>query len=83
MATAIQIGANEQSDGKARAVLDSQPFFSISDLAARWRCSRGTVYNVLRGQPVLDFAATGKKGHKVVPLEIVLKIECARMKVWR
>jgi hypothetical protein len=32
---------------------------------------------------VLDFAATGKKGHKVVPLEVVLKIERARMKVWR
>lgn len=83
MATTIQVEARDRANEKTRATLDARPFFSIADLAARWRCSRGTVYNVLRGQPVLDFAATGKKGHKLVPLEVVLKIESARMKVWR
>jgi hypothetical protein len=31
------------------------------DLAERWRCSRGTVYNVIRGEKVLDFATPGHK----------------------
>ena len=83
MATAVQIEMRGGSEGKNPTLLESRPFFSISDLAERWRCSRGSVYNILRGHPVLDFAATGKKGHKLVPLEIVLKIEAAHMKVWR
>lgn len=83
MSTAIRIERRGGGNEETRAALEVRPFFSISDLAMRWRCSRGTVYNVLRGQPVLDFAPTGKKGHKLVALEIVLKIEAARMKVWR
>jgi biotin operon repressor len=45
-----------------------QEYFSIAELAQRWRCSRGTVYNRLRalGAEVLDFASRGKKGKKVV-----------------
>jgi hypothetical protein len=44
-------------------------FFSISELATRWRCSRATVYNRLRavGAKVLDFAPSGKKGKKGDP----------------
>lgn len=49
-------------------------YLSIGELAARWRCSRGTVYNRLRavGAKVLDFAPCNKKGKKVVPQRIVL-----------
>lgn len=61
----------------------TQPFFSIRDLAERWRCSRGSVYSRIRGELVLDFAAKGKKGHKLVPLDVVLKIERACMRVLR
>jgi hypothetical protein len=32
------------------------PFFTIGELSARWRCSRGSVYNWLRGSKVVDFA---------------------------
>ena len=80
MATAIQFPTSPtlEVEGCAR-----QPFFSISDLADRWRCSRGSVYNRLRGETVLDFAAKGRKGHKVVPLETVLKIERAHLRVLR
>jgi hypothetical protein len=59
------------------------PFFSIPDLAARWCCSRGTVYNVIRGEKVLDFAAAGHKGKKLVPAEVVRRIEQTKMRVWR
>lgn len=59
-----------------------QDFFSILELAKRWRCSRGTVYNRLRagGAKVLDFAAAGKRGRKVVATGIVLEIEARNTK---
>lgn len=58
------------------------PFYSISDLAKRWRCSRATIYNRLRaeGARVLDFAPRGKKGKKVVSAVIVCQIENRRTK---
>lgn len=49
----------------------------------RWRCSRGTVYNLIRGEKVLDFAAPGHRGKKLVPAAVVAKIEEASMKVFR
>lgn len=60
----------------------NQEFLSISELAARWRCSRGTVYNRLRltGAEVLDFAPRGKRGKKVVPMKTILEIEAGKMK---
>jgi hypothetical protein len=60
-----------------------RPFYSIPELAERWRCSRASVYNRIRGERVVDFAAKGKKGHKLVPLEAVLKIESAHLRVLR
>jgi hypothetical protein len=58
-------------------------YFSIGDLAVRWRCSRGTVYNMIRGERVLDFAAPGRRGKKLVPATVVVRIEERRMKVFR
>ena len=57
-------------------------YFSIPDLAKRWRCSRGTVYNRLRahGAKVLDFAPNGKKGKKVVAASTVLQLEVRQTK---
>lgn len=68
-------------ESKATALMVQQ-FFSISELAQRWRCSRGTVYNRLRyaGTKVLDFAAPGKRGRKVVSSDAVLQIEAKNMK---
>jgi hypothetical protein len=59
------------------------PYYSISDLAERWRCSRGTVYNVIRGERVLDFATAGHRGKKLVPAEVVRRIEKRKMQVFR
>jgi hypothetical protein len=58
-------------------------FYSIPELAVRWRCSRGTVYNRLRfaGAKVLDFASAGKKGKKLVPALTVFQIESKHLKV--
>jgi hypothetical protein len=78
MANEGQSARDEQTQ-----VRSEMPFFSISDLADRWRCSRGSVYNRLRGETVLDFAESGRKGHKLIPLAVVLKIETAHLKVLR
>ena len=58
------------------------PYFSIPDLAARWRVSRSAVYGYLRSYQVLDFApAPGRKGHKLVAAETVRRIERERMRI--
>jgi hypothetical protein len=59
-----------------------QPFYTIQELAVRWRCSRGTVYNRLRfaGAKVLDFASAGKKGKKLVPALTIFQIESKHLK---
>jgi len=59
-----------------------EEFLSIGELAKRWRCSRGSVYNWLRaaGAMVVDFAARGRRGRKAVPLAVVLQIEAKKMK---
>jgi hypothetical protein len=61
----------------------AQDFFSIPELALRWRCSRGTVYNLIRGEKVLDFASPGHRGKKLVPATVVARIEEANLKVFR
>ena len=59
-----------------------QPFYSIPELADRWRCSRGTVYNRLRfaGAKVLDLGSAGKKGKKLVPASTIFQIESKHLK---
>jgi hypothetical protein len=80
MATVLQTEAKESAQGETGRML---PYYSISDLAERWRCSRGTVYNVLRGERVLNFAAAGHRGKKLVSAEIVRRIEQRRTQVFR
>lgn len=82
MASAAQIGIVEATQAE-RTVSLPQPFYSIPELAERWRCSRASVYNQIRGEKVLDFAANGHKGHKLVPFDVVQKIERAHLKVLR
>jgi len=54
-----------------------QEYFSIGELARRWRCSRGTVYNRLRlaGVKVLDFGVAGRKSKKLVAAAVVSYLE--------
>jgi hypothetical protein len=59
-----------------------QEYYSIRELAERWRVSRGTVYNRLRsaGAKVLDFAAPGGRSKKAVRASVVLQIEARKTK---
>jgi predicted DNA-binding protein YlxM (UPF0122 family) len=60
-----------------------QAFFSIQELADRWRCSRGTVRNRLRasGAKVLDFASPGKRSKKAIAAGVVFQIENRKTKL--
>jgi hypothetical protein len=70
---------------KTQSAVDKQAYFSLQELAARWRCSRPTVYNRLRsvGAHVLDFGAPGKKSKKVVSAAVVEQIEFQKTKKLR
>lgn len=72
-----------QSAIHRQRVSTGKPFFTIPEVAVRWSCSRGSVYNYLReaGARILDFAPSGKKkGKKLIPLEVVERIERQRTK---
>lgn len=57
----------------------AQALYTIPNLAERWHCSRATVYNILRGEMVIDFSPRpGRKGHKLVSAEVVRQIESRR-----
>ena len=59
-------------------------FYSIPDLAKRWNCSRGTVYNVLRETEfkLLNLSRKGKdKGKWLIPAAVVEHIEKTRMEL--
>lgn len=62
--------------------LFKQEYYSINELAVRWRVSRGTVYNRLRsaGAKVLDFSSHGKRSKKAVHASVVLQIEAQKTK---
>jgi hypothetical protein len=62
---------------KAKELSAPTDFLSITDLAQRWRCSRGTVMSVLRRchAKMLDLAPHGKRGRKVIALATVREIE--------
>jgi hypothetical protein len=67
---------------KAPAAAVRQDFLTIPEIAARWRIARPTVYNRLKdaGVRVLDFAAKGARGRKIVPLGAILEIERQQLK---
>jgi len=56
---------------------EEQAYYSMQEIATRWRCSRPTVYNRLRsvGALMLDFAKPGKKSKKVISVAVLKQIE--------
>ena len=76
MTTVAKLGQMTARESTAEPA-PMQAFFSIAELAQRWRCSRGTVYNRLRlaGGKVLHFGVAGRKSKKLVPVAVVLHLE--------
>jgi hypothetical protein len=61
------------------------PWFSMSELADRWRCAESTARRVLRmnGCTVLDFAQRGQKGKKLIRKSTIEQLEIRRTKQLR
>jgi hypothetical protein len=57
--------------------------YRISELAQLLHVSRGTAYNLLRGEFVIDFAAPGRRGVKLVPESTVQRILEKRRRQFR
>ena len=57
--------------------------YRIPELAAMFSCSRGTVYNLLRGENVVSFAEPGRRGITLVPESTVVKLLSKRERVYR
>ena len=68
-----------------KAPSTTKEYFSIPELAERWRCSRGTVYNRLRanGTEIVDFASRGKRNKKLVRASTVFRLEEKRTRPLR
>ena len=60
-----------------------EPHFRISEVAHLLHVSRGTVYSLLRGEFVIDFAAPGHKGTKLIPESTLRRILEKRKKRFR
>ena len=74
MASAVQHAPNGRIEER---------HYRISELALMWGVSRGTVYNLLRGQDVVSFAQPGKRGVVLVPESTVNLILQKRRKTFR
>ncbi len=48
--------------------------YRIAEVARLLRVSRGTIYNLLRGEWVVDFAPSGQKGVKLIAESTVARL---------
>jgi hypothetical protein len=55
----------------------------ISEIAKMLRVSRGSVYNLLRGERIIDLGGKNKRGCKLVPASVLRAIIARRIRVFR
>lgn len=60
-----------------------EPHYRISEVADLLHISRATVYGLLRNEFVIDFAAPGHKGTKLIPESTLRRILEKRKKRFR
>jgi hypothetical protein len=67
-------------EAQRRRLSDSQAYFSIHQLAARWSVSKGTVYAALQDHAAkaLNVGRGSQRKKLLVPVAEVLRIEKAR-----
>src|ERR1700733_9855539 len=55
----------------------NKPFYTFQDLALRWQCSRGSIYNIVRKYDVktMNLSRGKKRGKQLVPAATVERIE--------
>ncbi len=69
--------------GLRQAGAGIEQHYRISQVAGILGVSRGTVYNLLRGEVVIDFTQLGKKGTKLVPESTLAHLLAKKRKVYR
>jgi predicted DNA-binding transcriptional regulator AlpA len=76
---ASAIASNHHEETKTPA-----PFFTIKELAERWRISRPTVYTRLQklGIKVVDLSPGTVRGRKVIPRSVILEVESRQLKTF-
>jgi predicted DNA-binding protein YlxM (UPF0122 family) len=79
----FSVSALVEAINRNRKILN-KPFYSVSDLAARWDCSRATVLNILRESELKLFNASSKCATKRsswrISVSVVKHLEDQRMK---
>ena len=60
-----------------------EPLYRISEVARMLHISRASVYNLLRGERIVDLGGHGKKGVKLVPESLLREILNRKTKTFR
>jgi hypothetical protein len=79
MATATKL----VKEAPAAATPGFEPLYRISEIAKILHVSRASVYNLLRGERVVDLGGKNKRGCKLVPESVLRAIIDRRTKVFR
>jgi NADH:ubiquinone oxidoreductase subunit E len=68
-------------------VVDTQngfePLYRIAEVAKMLHISRASVYNLLRGERIVDLGGKGRKGVKLVPASVLHEILERKTKTFR
>jgi Helix-turn-helix domain len=78
MATAAQLVKSENDSGSGL-----ERFYRIAEIAKMLHISRASVYNLLRGEKIIDLGGKGKKGMKLIPDSVLRGILERKMKTFR
>ncbi len=76
MATAAKLVKSESETG-------FEPLYRIAEIARMLHISRASVYNLLRGEKIIDLGGKGKKGMKLIPDSVLRSILERKMKTFR
>jgi Helix-turn-helix domain len=60
-----------------------EQLYRIAEVAKILHISRASVYNLLRGERIVDLGGKGKKGMKLVPASVLREILERKMKTFR
>jgi Helix-turn-helix domain len=60
-----------------------EPLFRVAEIARMLHISRASVYNLLRGEKIIDLGRKGKKGIKLVPESVLRDIIERNKKTFR
>lgn len=78
MATTLKLA---QSENHTESGIE--PLYRIAEIARLLHISRASVYNLLRGERIVDLGGKGKKGVKLIPVSVLRAILDRKTKTFR